>query len=265
MTNKLAHFTKIRTLFCDILPKQQLRASNLIDLNDPLENKWDSGGYVSYRTNISINDITPEIENEYYEFYSKMSKKLGHHINIACFSSYNHYLIERMQFSAPHENLKMWSQYGDSHQGACLIINKDNLLHNINNSSLNFLINQEVFYENNPNSSSEFVTHTISDWSRESEPIDSFFHRNAATIIKENPGILFKKRIEWRDELEERFIFYEKNAIHSYLSIENAIEEIIFGIKTPSEYISSINIKYPHIKLSKMTINRSNKIEIEKI
>lgn len=266
MTEKLAHFTKIDTLFCHILPEKRLRASNVIEMNDPLENKWQWLNFVSYRHNtIAPDAITPEAENEYYNFYSSNSVTLGRHINIACFSSYNHYLIERMQFSPPHENLKMWSQYGDNHQGACIIFNRERLLSNIRNSSLNFLVNRDVSYTNTMNLTPNFLTHTISDWNKENESIDSFFHRNTADKIRQNPVTLLQKRIDWRDELEERFIFYEKDATHTFFSIENAIDEILFGVHTQQEYINSIREKHPDLKLSKMKINRANRIKIEEI
>ena len=266
MTNKLAHFTKIDTLFCHILPEKKLRASNVIEMNDPLENKWQWINFVPHRRKTIEHDaVTHEIETEYYKHYLNNSNRLGHHINIACFSSYNHHLIKKMQFSPPHENLKMWSQYGDNHKGACIVINKEILLCNIKNSSESFLKNMEVLYDNNINSAPNFLTHTMSDWNKELESIDSFFHRNVVTRIRENPTTLFHKRIDWRDELEERFIFYEKDATYSFFSIEKAIDELIFGLHTPQEYIQSINIKYPDLKLSKMQIDRSSHIKIENI
>ncbi|MBK8186259.1 MAG: hypothetical protein IPK77_02840 [Cellvibrio sp.] len=100
--SQLIHFTGTETLIKYILPKMELRASNLLNLNDPLENKWANQKWLGYRSTDGRNP-----PREYEEYYFENLPKLGHFIKALCFCDPEHYLIEKLNFQYPALNLRM--------------------------------------------------------------------------------------------------------------------------------------------------------------
>lgn len=165
--NKLAHFTNIDALINHILPQQRLRASNLLRLNDPLENEWPK--IFSYQSNDGGVAI-----KEYQCFYEKHAPKIGKFIKVLCLSSYDHYLLKKMPFSAPHLNMRMWSQYGDGHQGACLIFEKEDLIGKSPGEN-NILCSDDVMYDSQPAPWGSYTSHNISEFNESNLSIEDFF------------------------------------------------------------------------------------------
>ena len=245
--NKLAHFTNINALINHILPQQKLRASNLLRLNDPLENEWPK--VFSYESNDG--GVVP---TDYQCFYEKHAPQIGKFIKVLCFSSYDHHLIKKMPFSAPHLNMRMWSQYGDGHKGACLIFEKEDLIGKSPGEN-NILCSDDVMYDSQPAPWGSHTCHNISEFNTSNSSIEDFFHENVKKDIKSHPGQIFTKRMEWRDELEFRLAFYESQLDFSYLSIANKIKEIHFGAMANEKNIEIVSNLFPEIPLFKLTLH----------
>lgn len=258
--SELIHFTSTETLIKHILPKMELRASNLINLNDPLENKWSTQRWLGYT---SKDGRFPS--EEYENYYSENLPKLGQFIKVLCFCDTEHYLVDKINFQHPTLNLRMWSQYGANHTGSCIVFNKDKLVNSIKQQfGGSFLLTDHILYRNE-HVDSGYGFHNIDDYDSSNLPIESFFHENIKSEIKKHPWAIISKTIDWRDELEFRVAIYDENTINSYARIHDSIEKIIFGINTDNEYIRIIQSLYPTIELHRVKINSNFRASTHRI
>jgi hypothetical protein len=136
-----------------------------------------------------------------------------------------------------HNNILMWSHYGDHHKGVCIgiktyennnrtsILVKDNQFNSINNPD------KYTFYPFNPVIYSENRAKKFNIFVKNDTP----------------PEFLFTKHIDWSYEQEVRAVLDTENVISKktkqniYLE-DDQIAEVIFGSKVP-EYIKTKTIK----------------------
>lgn len=246
----IAHFTKADTLVNYILPDMKLRASNLERLNDPLENKWGDSSCITVR----LDATTPRQTTEDTAKISMLNQQLPKFIRIACFSSYAHPEYKSETLPEPHLNMRMWAQYGENHEGACLIFDSETIDKKIKSSLKDFHIKtSEVAYNNDFIGAAPLniisINTSISD-------ITSHYHQEISDRLKiEAEKHILTKRKEWRDELEIRAVFYSPNTDSLYIPIEDCIKKIYFGINANEETIEKTK-KYSHqIPLYKLEID----------
>lgn len=212
---KIYHFTKLNTAIEFILPKKQLRTSSLHKMNDPKESQpWAFGGI-----NLNYEGWYPEnySEETHIDTTYNFGNDIKSNVQIICFVK-----------DKPEKgflNEIMWAHYSDNHQGICLEIDR-NIFIKENFEQLTESKFEPVSYGQHEN---PFI---FGDHSLNKE-------ENIKKIIEAKYKELFLRKSKyWKRENEERLIMFT-NKQH-YLSIENSLTGIYFGLDMCIHYLPSI-------------------------
>ncbi len=234
----LFHYTNFES-FIKIFQSQELRFSKLNNFSDPSElkkfsfNMWYKGIFKP-EDNLIVRDGSKISQQEIDNFINK--------INIICFSSNQQYfnpdengtenireinsIIDELnvisqyytQFKdinydilRPHfgfDKFRMWEQYGQNHQGVCLVFDKFKLKNQEN------IKIQNVHYVNN-------------------------FKVYAPNLDKSNEKELYEllnqKQIDYKDENEVRIILEFQENEFKYLNIKDSLIGVIIGHNMQTE------------------------------
>ena len=200
------HYTK-NEAFLQIIKNMRLRLSPLEKMNDPMEYKRPPFTFHQY----GDANRSYECENE---AWNKMSLLKLNECKIACFCSNYKYPIKAYLRS------RMWSQYGENHEGVCLVFSKK-AIKNIVDKNDKFEI---VSYKKKFNSLLEydFFYPEI----HKNNFIDNFFESKYKTMF-------FTKVIDYRDEAEFRLLkrVKDKNKTFAYIDIKKCLKCILIGDK----------------------------------
>lgn len=126
------HYTSSSTLADYILPTGKLRFSRFEIVNDPRESKeW----IFSYFTQIGL-ELGPEATDP---IGTELQKALKHLWRVGCFASDPYEALVTKQredqgediigaiYERGHSRPRMWAQYAENYQGACLVFDKEQL------------------------------------------------------------------------------------------------------------------------------------------
>ena len=142
-TNLLFHYTRVRPAIEHILSDGELLFNSPKHMSDPLE--FENYLYMFY-AHPGMSDFTfSDLQNE----NDQINLVLKRIFKLCCFS---------VDIPGPNPNYlqllhhrgfcrsRMWSQYGDSHRGLCLVFDRSRLLHHLNFSieSIEVPIGSEV-------------------------------------------------------------------------------------------------------------------------
>ena len=228
----LFHYTNFES-FIKIFQSQELRFSKLNNFSDPSElkkfsfNMWHKGIFKPEDDFIlrdgrkisqqeidnfinKINIICLSSNQQYYNPDENGTEKIREinsiidELNIICkyytqFSEIN-YDIFRPHFG--FDKFRMWEQYGQNHQGVCLVFDK------------NKLKNQEKIKIEN--------VHYVNNFKEYTPNLDK-------SNEKELYELLNQKQIDYKDENEVRIILESKENDFKYLDIKDSLIGIIIG------------------------------------
>ena len=137
---------------------------------------------------------------------------------------------------------RMWSQYGENHQGACLILSRSKLLKSLdkNDSDKNLIIKSNINYKN-PYEHRLLLNITPSDLQNKTpkEVAMDFY-------LLHKDKLVFSKQNDYRDENEFRIIMVidetqsQTNA-DQFIPIQESLIGVVFGDQFPQVYIPSVN------------------------
>jgi hypothetical protein len=134
---------------------------------------------------------------------------------------------------------RMWSQYGDNHEGACVVISKEKL-----NNQL------QTLKDNEREVLSEHVTYRNPDtqmiYNQSATENKSYRDIAFQRVISDKAHYLFSKQVDYIDECEYRVVMVTKNANqtndkNATLNVESSIFGVVFGDRFPEVYTSSVN------------------------
>jgi len=216
--NTLYHYTSLSKCIIDILPHKRLLMNQIRNSNDP---------YESQLFNFEIKNKPSDIEDPFFFFglHSRTNEKVRLNTRMVCFSiqrSINKKKIEG--YNLP----RMWAQYGENHQGVCLIIKKDEFIKE--NKSL-FDFKNQVHY------SQELKAPSV-DYDK-LKGISSQDKQIIKIIYELKKEIFFSKMVDWKTENEFRFINISRPEFE-YCSIENSLFGLILGCRFEIVYLPSI-------------------------
>ncbi len=199
----LFHYTKFETAKDYIIPKMQLKLSLLSQAGDPHEYKTKLINLM-HRQSTKTN-VTQTRE----EIREKFKKKL-----FFCSFCQSNNTSPPTKFG--HLKSRMWQQYGDSHNGTCLVFSKADLIKNMKNvaSKENFFLWHKKIEYKNPGDIKWPTLKIKSEIDRNN--IDDIF----AQTYKET---LFTKDKDYKDENEYRLYAYSLNE-------DSQIEEIFVDV-----------------------------------
>jgi hypothetical protein len=125
----LFHYTKKKTIIKHIIPEKKLLLSHYYETNDPWEYKFrllNANGSFQCKQN----------QHLYADIHPLIDKIIRYEWRIGCFSSSNkpklflednRYVEDEYSNNSGWCKTRMWSQYGDNHKGACLVLSKSKL------------------------------------------------------------------------------------------------------------------------------------------
>ena len=233
----LFHYTKLSTCIEKILPKKQLRLSSLKDTNDPREYKF---SYLS-----SIGRKAPKGKEEYYDqCYPIFDRIVKHECRIICFCSNAKPVItddcgEIINDLVPTvegwAKSRMWSQYGESQNGVCLVFSKSSLLKYLDRiSDIHSHRKKGAFVKYTPKGVPHDAYQVNSDLLYE-KGVQEYCEMHLERHIED---LFFTKHIDYRDESEFRIVLHDPKKKFEFISIENAIKGLVLGDRTPEVYNS---------------------------
>lgn len=134
-----------------------------------------------------------------------------------------------------YQHSRMWSQYGEDHKGACIVLDKYSLINELQGK-----FKHELFFAD------EIRYKQGQLFLPESEDLDSFRHLkpDQAAIQyfledKHRMKLLFTKDIDYEREKEFRIAFYSEHD-YEYASL-NALKAIILGHRFPKDKVSEVD------------------------
>jgi len=218
--NMIFHYTTSKTAIEDILPKNTLKLSKLINTNDPYEYKFMLFGGVGW------GKVTEELIRDKHNPASTLLNKMRrNYCKIACFT-----MNGRIK---GYLKTRMWTQYGDNHKGVCFVFNKDKLVENIKNQ-IEVLKEGKVIY----NHYKEYENITFDFNELDKIEIDVFCKKYLNEKIE---YLLFQKEEDFKDEVEYRIIAYKEDSEDKYIDIGNSLVAIIIGDRFPDGLLPSLS------------------------
>ena len=205
----LAHFTSINKLEL-ILENLSFKFGCLQNTNDPYENK---NIFFTYRIKRTNGGRLATLSDNYYK-----NEKTKDKFYILCFSC-------RSDRGELINKPRMWSQYGNNHNGCCIILNKDNFENSYSHLRHHQMDKSEINYDLNENYEKvETKSKELSRFVDEKTNIDKI-----RDFIWDNRDIyLFKKMRDWYEESEFRYCIYSsKTNDEIYLEIKDSIDCIV--------------------------------------
>jgi len=200
MKKLLYHFTSCESLL-KILLSNKLVFSNSITLDDPFE-RWRARNYSDWGPNIP--ETAPAAK------YLNYFNNLVNQTNILCFFD------DSDEEVSPISNLKMWSHYGKSHKGCCIVLDKEKTV--------------SLFKES--------VKECISDYGRvEYNNLKNYIHKYWSIFEREEykdcvfkelfHNLFFNKATYYSGENEFRFAVNNGNEIFSFEVIPLVVKVVV--------------------------------------
>lgn len=233
----LYHYTSTDTALNYILKNGTLKFNSFGKVNDPRERKeWDISPFVKMGLNLSL--------DQYNAISREISDVLKANAKMLCFSRDKNEATGKWQPEAlPDRGFakpSMWHHYGGSHDGICLMFDK-NKLHRAFTGQLepSRLISGEVKYSNHgilPRLQDDpFVINLLAVSNSHSY----------LTIIQEHlnrwiPELFLQKLVDWGNEDEFRWVYLDVDPEPRYTNFCDSLEAIVIGEDVSECYIEDI-------------------------
>ena len=252
-SNYVAHYTKLETLDKYILPTNKIKVSNIKNMNDPYENRKDW---------LDSDGCAYDKEIEQYHQIKKLRNVLSSSIKILATTGYE----DRKDSIGISGNIycrpRMWAQYGNNHQGACLIFNKEKL-------DKCFKTSPDIYkYISNKVEYLEWLEIINSDLTLSYEDTKELINNQERLLNKlfENYFLesrFFKKHFDWKDESEFRWLVLSKEETDLYIDFKDSLEAIILGcdvchLKFERYKVSKIPVYYLQFMMGRYTCEKVN-------
>lgn len=230
----LFHYTKKCTALEKILPKKQLKFGSFRGTNDPQEYRPKLAGAVGWGwdgKSDEVTDVIVEINN----LCQQRSRFLSF-----CTNRYEEGVIKEYGYLRS----RMWAQYGDNHEGACIVLSKSILLEHLkaNKNENHELLDSMVKYRN-PEKRKQPILHV-----NKSDFEDQ--NHNAIALkffIDHKDKYLFSKQTDYRDECEFRVVIVNRlpeaiSDVTSLTQVDSALKGVVFGDRFPNLYSPTVKL-----------------------
>jgi hypothetical protein len=238
------HYTNTKTALEKILKSKLLKLSSFKNTNDPREFRdWQFNGYIWGEEN---KDSAFKISGIANEFCNKIMRN---EFKIACFSSnkihlrlenddpdyqtWNYHYKQKRTYHYGYERSRMWSQYGENHQGVCFVFS----INKIKNffETLKLKMHSDFIHYSKKSISSRA---TMLPYNRINS--DNVEDECRNFIFDKIEDLFFLKDIDYQDEAEYRVVIHHPEEQNFFLKIENCIKGIILGVGFNKVYESII-------------------------
>lgn len=232
-SDSLFHFTSRNVALENILFENKFLLCNLSRTKDPQEYKKQFMA-VSYQSDSDTED--PKV----YGATSLVMQYISKYSYVLC-TCKNIFSDSGDLHSSGYLKSRMWSQYGESQQGVCLVFSKKSLTEEI---ETRLGASKFLFFHNNIEYSYKLEKAT-NIFDADSELIDGIDINEYSFkyISKNNKQIFFVKQVYYKDEDEYRFIVIDKvgteiNPLE--IGIKKCLKGVILGDRFPRVYHHTI-------------------------
>lgn len=246
----LFHYTRKNIAIENILPKGILKFGIFSRSNDPQEYRPKLTGAGGWGWDDASNDVSNAMRD----------------IEMLCKgrSRFLSFCINKFENGSLKESgllkSRMWAQYGDNHEGACVVLSKNKLLKVLNEHKND---RQEILSSNvsyiNPERKSQPILHVNQSDFLKSTSNDialKFFLQHKETL-------LFNKQTDYRDECEFRIVMVNKelgapNESEAFVPVEDALVGMVFGDRFPVVYAPTVweLVKDSNVRPKKLLWNK---------
>ncbi|WP_164977465.1 DUF2971 domain-containing protein [Ancylomarina salipaludis] len=224
----LYHYTKTTTALEHILFKKELRLSDRVNSNDPIEN-------MTTPTLIKVESL----ENETYDNWDKYGKEIEKkmkQIKQVCFCMNAKSIRYKKMNNKPAEfygcmKPRMWEQYGNNYNGVCLILSKAELLKQLD-KGYKYKKVKYVNYDDLKNKKIEIDSNDLRD---------SYYTSCLEKVNRQIDKYIFHKHKDYVGENEYRIRAYSDEDL--YINIKSALKGILVSNKN-SEYFVNKLLEY---------------------
>lgn len=220
-----------------ILLEKKFKLSIFSETNDPMEYKdfIFNVGWHFRNDNNDYEDITNP-NSKISKANAYINSILKHKIRVMFLCSNRNHNKRNILKPNGWKKSRMWSQYGDNHNGICLVFSKNKLENYVKK-----IIKNEYYKFG-------FIDYTEQESiNRAAINIDyaklvkmDFESYSLDHVFKYIEDFFFRKNIDYRDESEYRVIIYDETNDYEYLNISKFIKGVIIGDRTSKIYFSLI-------------------------
>jgi hypothetical protein len=227
--DSLFHYARVKTALEGIFESKKVKLGTFSNTNDPLEyNKR----FLAIQKQINSNQQVTEKGWEVKKLLEQIMLKNTYFLS-TCKNSYKKNKISNCGYLKS----RMWSQYGDNHEGFCFVFSKAKLVSEIESRYPNkeyYIRNKNITYYSSIDSLYET---TVIDADKIGNKVITNY---SISYIREHSNkLFFMKQDDYRDENEYRFIVIDKkirNGIDVVIPLENILKAVIVGDKFNKAY-----------------------------
>lgn len=238
------HYTTLEKALEYILNNNTLRFSSFNQVNDPKESKTRGLGFI-----LGNDEEEMLYKSEGRKMVLLANKIFENYNKLICFScddpKINKVKNEIKNFYRGCCRPRMWAQYSGNHKGVCLKFDKIALNQCIRESldAKGLVMGNNVKYVN---LSGDYEKAFQIDFCNVKKyGIVSYLLKYHFKKYKNE--LFFLKSLDWRDELEYRWVLVGQEEGHVEINFKNSLKDICVGVDFPSVYIPSLkylNKKY---------------------
>ena len=236
----LFHYTTMETAIESILPHFLYRMGRFSETNDPRENKpWTASAWGSGLGD-DFFDLAVSARAELDKVYRNL--------RVICLTQDWNEKPNKPNEAPPEERgygrSRMWAQYGQDHQGVCLVFHREALSAAVHKTTKNIpgqLFGEPVSYEVLSKTHEEHLYAGAYDLDLNS--IQNLGRKKTLQrhIVEFADVLLFKKNLDWRDESEFRWVFSTEDQTEEiFVPIKVALVCVIVGIDFRPVYFPSL-------------------------
>jgi hypothetical protein len=229
--NRIYYYCRLSTAIEKILPNKELLLNFIKNTNDPRE----------YKDFVFAARYFPTDTINFDENSKRVSHLLRNDCKVLCFSSdYKHFW--------GHSYSRMWSHYGDNHEGLCLELDKSEFIEENKDKIASKMFRNIKYYEFDIKKQ---IKHKPIDYTQiKNGNLDHYIKSKFRN--KYSVHIYFTKNKEWESEREIRLIYFSNNLENEYCTIKRSLKNIHLGVKFNDGYLPSIIKLAPDTEIFRM-------------
>lgn len=235
--NFVCHYTSKETLLEHILPNRSIRLGTFDTVNDPWESQDWCFTEIEDRPPPRITFINPRemaLKAKQANFFAKRLCKLF----CVTRDDPNYPGADKTIFYRAYARPRMWAQYGNNHQGVCLVFDKEAFHVAINNQlgKVCDVLYDDVSYHPWDDEANEEIFE-LSSHAIETQGLEKAITDH---IRKHANHFFFSKAPDWQHETESRWLLLSKRPGPAYVNFQDSLKGIVLGSKFHRSYVPSI-------------------------
>ena len=224
------HYTTSGSAFVHILPRHELRFSRLSEMRDPIQNKdW-----------VHVLLGSPAWSVEKVRELEAVANAVAYETKILSFTLDGSTEGRRTEYARGYARPRMWEQYGQNHEGVCLVFDHERLRFQVDEQCAAFAQGAEqrramsdtVVYNDMPLPGHEVWT--IPRRNRIALEGAGDYKRGLENYLEKHaPELFFRKLLDWQTEQEYRYVVMGDESGRMFVDYADTLRAVIVGARFP--------------------------------